>query len=110
MRFYLAAAGACIPRQEMTMNIPTKLSIVLAAILMLDGASAVVAKTVAKTHHYLYAPDRARAAYGARPEVPYAGVRRYARPPINECRLRWGERPEELFQDIGYQQSLGYDC
>ena len=96
------------------MNIPTKLSTILAAILMLDGASAVVAKThhavVAQTHHLVYVPDRARAAYGARAQGPYAGGPRYFMPPTSECRVRWGERPEELFQDIGYQQSLGYDC
>ena|ERR1700752_4293601 len=92
-------------REGMTMNIPTKLSTVLAAILMLGSVSA----AVAKARHHVYVPDRARGAYGASAYRTFAGTRWYPMP-INACRLRWGERPEELIQDRDYQESLGGDC
>jgi hypothetical protein len=92
-------------REGMTMNIPTKLSTVLAAILMLGSASA----AVAKARYHVYVPDRARGAYGASAHRAFAGTPRYPMP-INACRLRWGERPEELIQDRDYQETLGEDC
>jgi len=96
------------------MNIATKLSAILTATLMLSSASAVVAKAphhvVAKAPHHVYVPDRARGAYAAGTQGPFAGGRRYSMPPLNACRLRYGERPEELFQDRGYLEDLGYDC
>jgi hypothetical protein len=87
------------------MNIPDKLSIGLAIVLMLGGASV----AVAKAPHHKYHPTQAYRAYGAVPYGTFAAPPRY-RAPINGCRLRWGERPEELTQDRDFQESLGYDC
>jgi hypothetical protein len=86
------------------MNAHAKLSIGLAIVLILGGASV----AVAKAPHHKYFPVRAYGAYGAAPYGTFAAPR--YRAPWNGCRLRWGERPEELEQDRGYQESLGKDC
>ena len=60
---------------------------------LMDQASA------ARAAHNKHAPARAA----------FAAPRQY-QAPLNQCRLHWGERPEELAQDRGYEDDLGNEC
>ena len=74
-----------------------KLTLLAAASSILLGATVAVSAARHNTHPY--------GAYGAYGN--FAGAGRYNG---SHCRLRWGERPEELTQDRGHQESLGKPC
>jgi hypothetical protein len=71
--------------------------------LALFGLTGQASAAVARAHHNNHIPARA-----AR-HAAFASPRQYEAP-TNVCRLRWGsERPEELAQDRGYQEYIGYE-
>jgi hypothetical protein len=86
----------------------THAKIALAAALVLTAASAALA------NHHLSQRQRqevARRSYNnVREGFSAWGASDSARQPVGSCHLRWGERPEELYQDLGYQESLGNSC
>lgn len=82
-----------------------KLLSLFAASSMLLGATVGASAAHYRVHHY-----GTHGAYGAFASANGHGT--YGRRGTEgaRCRLRYGERPEELTQDRSYHQSLGEPC
>jgi hypothetical protein len=79
-----------------------KLWTAIALCVVLFGLTGQASAAVTRAPHHTHHPVRAAPSFAA--PLRYQA-------PTNVCRLRWGsERPEELAQDRGILEDIGYDC